>query len=91
MSLCLIGRIQGRVQGVGFRYHTEIKANELGINGWVSNRPDGSVEVCICGSTEQLEQMQLWLKQGPASAHVDQSDFSTGHLPENCNDFHIRY
>jgi len=91
MKQCLNARIQGRVQGVGFRYYTEMKAKELGITGWVCNKADSSVEACICGTPEQLKAMQQWLKQGPASADVRQADFSASYLPKNCNDFRIRY
>lgn len=35
----------GRVQGVGFRYYTNMKALELHIKGFVENKPDGSVYI----------------------------------------------
>ena len=35
--------VQGRVQGVAFRYHTQREAGRLGVHGWVRNEPDGSV------------------------------------------------
>ncbi|OIO70796.1 MAG: hypothetical protein AUJ57_08010 [Zetaproteobacteria bacterium CG1_02_53_45] len=88
---CLIARIQGRVQGVGFRYHTQIQANRLGISGWVRNCKDGAVEACIGGSEAQVAAMKQWLKQGPDCARVESIEFSTGHLPESCNDFRIQY
>ncbi|GAV19577.1 acylphosphatase [Mariprofundus micogutta] len=91
MKDCLIACIRGRVQGVGFRYHTQAQANRLNISGWVRNCPDGSVEACICGNPTQIASMQQWLKQGPDFAVVDHIEFSAGHLPDNCNDFRIRY
>jgi len=72
--LCLLLRIRGRVQGVGFRYYTQAQAESLGITGWVRNMPDGSVETCICGNAQQLAAMQAWLAHGPASARVDHVD-----------------
>ncbi|MFQ5519731.1 MAG: acylphosphatase [Mariprofundus sp.] len=71
-----MARIQGRVQGVGFRYHTQIKARQLGLHGWVRNFPDGSVEACISGSTEHIVAMQAWLKHGPTYADVSHIHFS---------------
>jgi len=62
--------IQGRVQGVGFRYYTEQQARRLGISGWVRNCADGSVETLICGDESQTETMLSWLKHGPISASV---------------------
>ena len=62
--------IQGRVQGVGFRYYTEQQAKRLGITGWVRNCADGSVEALICGNEVQTKAMLSWLKHGPPSASV---------------------
>ena len=39
--------VRGRVQGVFFRAATQREARRLGLTGWVRNRPDGSVEICI--------------------------------------------
>ena len=89
MNDCLNVHIQGRVQGVGFRYYTQIEARKLGATGWVRNCADGSVEALICGSPEQLNAMKQWLKHGPCYAQVEHIEFSAGHLPDNCNDFRI--
>lgn len=63
-------RVEGRVQGVGFRYYTEHEAHRLGISGWVRNCSDGSVETLICGDNDQLNAMLAWLEHGPSSAIV---------------------
>ena len=63
--------ISGCVQGVGFRYATQQKAQQLGIMGWVKNRDDGRVEVWAEGSEVQLDQLTIWLQQGPPNARVD--------------------
>jgi len=89
MKACFHVRIQGRVQGVGFRYYTQIEARKLGVSGWVRNCADGSVEALICGAPEQLDTLKQWLKRGPGYAQVDHVEFSAGHLPDNCNDFRI--
>jgi len=86
---CFNVRIQGRVQGVGFRYYTQIEARRLGICGWVRNQPDGSVEVLIGGNSEQVEALKQWLRHGPGYAQVRHIECSAGHLPDNCNDFRI--
>ena len=63
-------RIEGSVQGVGFRYWTERVATELGLAGWVRNRRDGSVEALFSGSAEAVAQMLERCRNGPRSARV---------------------
>ncbi len=68
----MILQIYGRVQGVGFRYYTQKKAEELGIKGYVKNRPDGSVYVEAEGEDTALEAFAAWCETGPPWAHVRQ-------------------
>ena len=70
VNLCQRALIEGRVQGVWYRGSTQQKAQQLGITGWVKNLPDGRVEVLMCGSEPALEQLQIWLHQGPTMARV---------------------
>ena len=63
-------RIIGQVQGVGFRYHTHHTASRLGVNGWVRNCPDGSVEVWAEADPAVLETFLSWLRQGPPATRV---------------------
>ncbi len=63
-------QIYGRVQGVGFRYYTQKKAQELGISGFVRNRPDGSVYIEAEGDAEALALFTGWCEVGPEWAHV---------------------
>lgn len=62
--------VTGRVQGVFFRASTQTTARDLGISGYAINRPDGSVEVLACGAAAKLDQLQLWLRDGPPMAQV---------------------
>jgi acylphosphatase len=62
--------VTGRVQGVGFRYSAVRQARALGLQGVVSNRFDGSVEVEAEGAQAALERFLSWLNQGPPGAHV---------------------
>ena len=66
----VILHIYGKVQGVGFRYYTQKKARELGIDGYVMNRPDGSVYVEAEGEEENLDEFVLWCREGPGWARV---------------------
>jgi acylphosphatase len=66
--------VVGRVQGVGFRWHTTQKARALGLVGWVRNLPDGSVRVVAEGSRRSAESLLAWLGQGPDRANVDRCE-----------------
>lgn len=88
---CLLVRVQGRVQGVCFRHYTREEAIRLGITGWVRNCSDGSVEVLICGSDEQLEAMLAWLNHGPELASVTQLDAKPAAAEPLPTAFEIRY
>ncbi len=64
-------RIEGLVQGVNYRYATRQKAQELGVNGWVRNLADGSVECLLMGERDKVEALIRWCHQGPRGARVD--------------------
>jgi acylphosphatase len=66
--------VQGRVQGVSFRYYTQRRATELGLTGYVRNLWDGTVEVVAEGSRAGLEELLAFLRVGPRSAFVTQVD-----------------
>ena len=57
-------KFYGRVQGVGFRYRAEKSASIYGINGWVRNNDDGSVDMEAQGDKENIEKMIELIKRG---------------------------
>src|SRR5208337_4489065 len=63
--------IQGRVQGVGFRWYVHREASELDLRGWVRNTDDGDVEVVASGSVEDLADLRSSLRRGPRGSRVD--------------------
>jgi acylphosphatase len=65
-------KVRGKVQGVFFRKSTQVKAKELGVNGWVRNETDGSVTAEIEGLDQALKVMEAWLKVGPPNAKVEE-------------------
>jgi acylphosphatase len=82
--------IGGRVQGVGYRYFAQQKANELHIFGWVRNTPDGKVEIEAEGEPKKLETFTDWMKIGPSRAII-QTFSVTGISPHRSfNSFLIR-
>ena len=81
--------VQGRVQGVGYRYFVLQEAEALGVSGFARNRPDGSVEVVAEGSDEALHDLEDRLRQGPAFAQVTCLDRAPL-APRGGQGFHIR-
>lgn len=62
--------VEGRVQGVGFRYFVVDMADTLDLDGWVRNRWDESVEVMVEGEEQVLSQFLERLKRGPRGAFI---------------------
>ena len=62
--------IRGRVQGVGYRAWLEDEATLRGLEGFVRNRLDGSVEAAFAGPPDTVTDMIAACRRGPASAHV---------------------
>ena len=62
--------VEGRVQGVGYRWWAVQEARRLGLCGWVRNRRDGSVEVLAIGPRPAIDQLSLACGEGPAAAAV---------------------
>jgi acylphosphatase len=63
-------RIDGRVQGVGFRWWARQIATELGLQGTVHNSPDGTVRVEAAGTVGALDRFEERLREGPPAARV---------------------
>jgi len=71
MPVKRIVTVHGRVQGVWFRGWAVDRAVALGLNGWVRNRSDGSVEILICGDEEAVDRMIALCRRGPSAARVE--------------------
>lgn len=66
--------ITGRVQGVGYRDWAVATGQRLGLNGWVRNRADGSVEALVVGDDDAVGKMIEACRRGPGPARVDAVD-----------------
>jgi acylphosphatase len=66
--------IRGCVQGIGYRAWTEATAEERGVEGWVRNCRDGSVEALFTGPEELVLTMIELCREGPPGARVDAID-----------------
>ena len=68
--------VQGRVQGVGFRWFVEREARLIGMAGWVRNTDGGQVEVLAQGTGEQHGALRQKLEEGPRAARVESVECS---------------
>jgi len=82
--------VSGRVQGVGFRHHTKVRARELGLAGWVRNQADGRVEVWAEGEARAVEALVEWLRRGPPAARVEALDLADK-VPADHPHFKVRF
>jgi acylphosphatase len=88
----LIGRryiVRGRVQRVGFRFFVENAAEREGIQGYVRNRHDGSVEVVAEGDAAAIERFEMALRRGPSGARVDDVETTDVGASNRFAGFHV--
>lgn len=84
--------ISGRVQGIGFRASTALKARMLGVTGWVKNTFDGKVEVVVEGKEGRVEKFIKWCKKGPSPfASVENAEVTQEKYKQEFDEFMIRY
>jgi acylphosphatase len=81
--------IHGRVQGVFFRDTMRRMAQSRGVAGWVSNRPDGTVEAVFEGEPQDVESILSFSREGPRGAAVERVDVIEEE-PEGLSGFAIR-
>lgn len=88
-SVRLTARVTGVVQGVGFRYWTARKADELGITGSVRNDDDGSVAVVAEGPQPVIIEFRRWLSSRQAPGRVAQVDEKISKAEGEFNSFDV--
>ncbi len=83
--------VEGRVQGVGFRYFARSRAQHYGLTGWVRNLADGNVEFEAQGAGDKVNAFLAEIRNGPALSYV--SDVKTHDLPveEREEGFEIKF
>ena len=83
--------ISGRVQGVGFRFSTYLRAKRNGLKGYVRNLSDGRVEAVLEGKNKKIEELLKWIKKGPIFSRVDSVDVKEEVYSKEFNKFNILY
>lgn len=81
--------VHGMVQGVFFRVETRDRARSLGLSGWVTNAPDGTVQAAFEGEDERVLSMVDWCGRGPSGARVEGVDVTWAE-PEGESGFTVR-
>lgn len=74
-------RIEGFVQAVGYRNYLIREARKLGLDGWVRNRSDGTVEALASGTTKAIEAFFTVCARGPAGSRVDNVEMHKAEPP----------
>ena len=82
--------IEGRVQGVGYRWFAMRAARELGVRGWVRNLRDGRVEAQVAAPAYVLEDLLGRLRRGPVHARVDRIEVEPLHEDPDFEGFTLR-
>ena len=67
-------RVEGLVQGVGFRAAARSKARSLQLKGYVENLPDGSVRALVSGNNRDCKEFIRWCREGSAYSWVEKVD-----------------
>lgn len=83
-------KVTGKVQGVFYRAYAREKAQELGLTGYASNLPDGSVEALVQGSGDTIKQFIDWARSGSPGAKVNRVSVKWEKIQEKYNNFKIQ-
>jgi acylphosphatase len=84
--------VHGRVQGVNFRFFVQERARALGLKGYVKNLSGGTaVEVWAEGEKTKLDELLVYLKNGPSRARVERVDLEWADYRGRFDSFHVNY
>jgi acylphosphatase len=83
--------VNGRVQGVGYRYFVRARALELNLKGFVRNHRNGGVQIEAEGERIDLDAFLDYLRIGPALARVDHVEVSRAPFTGSYEDFLVKY
>jgi acylphosphatase len=75
-------RVEGFVQAVGYRHFAIEEATRLGLDGWVRNRTDGTVEILVSGETKAVETFVAAAMRGPDGSRVKNVELHNAEPPD---------
>lgn len=82
--------IHGRVQGVFFRSNVSERAGQLGVTGYVQNKPDETVSVVAEGSEKALQELVRYCKAGPTHAKVARVEVEEAEFENEFDGFFVK-
>jgi len=82
--------IEGRFQGINFRYQTQAQAKALGLDGFVRTLADGRIEIEIQGEKHKIEDFLEWCQQEPHSSHIKSILFRYDETSKSYSGFDVR-
>jgi acylphosphatase len=82
-------RIEGYVQAVGYRNFVISEATRLGVDGWIRNRSDGTVEALVSGPNASVETLVGLCMKGPPGARIGNVEMHRAEAPAT-KGFHRR-
>lgn len=83
--------VSGKVQGVGFRYFSQMKAVQHEVTGWVKNHSNGTVEILAIGTRDKLDPFLEDLRRGNPFSKIANMDITESDVTENFHSFTIKY
>jgi acylphosphatase len=83
--------ISGKVQGVWFRAETQKAAVRFGVNGWVKNKKDGTVEAVAEGDKRDVTSLVNWCNTGSPLSRVDKVDVTWERYTGEFREFKVEY
>jgi acylphosphatase len=84
------GYVEGRVQGVGFRYFVKNNANQLNVGGYAKNLPDTRVEFVLQGEQAAITSLLQIINRGPSNSSVKSLESQVQDTDEHYRNFSIR-
>ena len=83
--------VSGKVQSVGYRYFSQMKAVQYEVTGWAKNLSNGSVEIMAQGSKDDLESFAADLRVGNPFSKIEDMEMTEVEITEEFHSFTIKY
>ena len=83
--------VSGKVQKVGFRLRTKIRAKRYNLKGWIRNLKDGRVEIVVEGEEKNLKKLLNWIRSNPVFTQIKEIEIKKEEPKDEFNNFEIKH